>query len=195
MPRPPSFTPDILAERALQHFWSHGFFASSMDDLVSATGVSRHGIYATFGDKKGLFLACFDRYQHSVVTPAFEVVEKTDADLASIASYFERQIVFGEASGLPGPGCFVTNSATEVAPTDTEIMNQVKRHNDRLKHGFTSALQSSLSTVKASTVADLAQMTVVFTNGLWTLSRSVDNADILRRSVKNFLQLLANAKQ
>lgn len=64
MPRPISFTTDQLAGRALQHFWVHGFHASSMDDLVKATGISRHGIYATFGGKKALFMACFDQYQH-----------------------------------------------------------------------------------------------------------------------------------
>lgn len=195
MPRPTSFTPDILAERALQQFWSHGFFASSMDDLVKATGVSRHGIYATFGGKKELFLACFDCYQHSVVTPAFQVVEEADADLTSIAIYFERQITLGETVGLPGPGCFVANSATEVAPTDVEVMQQVKHHNDRLKRGFASALKTSMPSVKTDRAANLAEVMLIFTNGLWTQSRSVDNAEILRRAVKNFLSLLANRYQ
>lgn len=79
MPRQTSFTTSQLTDRALEHFWSHGFHASSMDDLVKATGVSRHGIYTAFGGKKALFLACFDHYQQAVVTPAFRLVEAPNA--------------------------------------------------------------------------------------------------------------------
>ena len=89
-----------------------------MGDLVEATDVSRHGIYSTFGSKKEAFLACFERYQNRVFSPAFNAVERADADLKSIAAYFEFQISQGEIAGLPGPGCFVANSATEVAPHD-----------------------------------------------------------------------------
>ena len=190
MPRPNSFTPDLLADRALHHFWVHGFHASSMDDLVKATGVSRHGIYSTFGGKKPLFLACFDRYQQSVVTPAFSAVELPGADLTSVANYFETQIALGEVAGLPGPGCFVANSASEVAPADAEVMAQVEAHNKRLQRGFAAALRTSMSSHDKSRENDLAQMSVVFTNGLWTMSRSISNADTLRRAVRNFLQLL-----
>lgn len=185
-----SFTANQLADRALQHFWTHGFHASSMDDLVKATGVSRHGIYATFGGKKAMFLACFDRYLQAVVTPAFEVVEAPNADLKSVAKYFEIQISRAEAAGLPGPGCFVANSATEVAPGDPDVMLQVKRHNDRLKRGFAGALTASMPCLDKDKLSDLAEVMVIFTNGLWTLSRAVNNADMLRRAVRNFLYLL-----
>ena len=161
-----------------------------MDDLVKATGVSRHGIYTTFGGKKALFLACFDRYQQTVVTPAFEVVEAPGADLASVEAYFEHQIARGEAVALPGPGCFVTNSATEVAPDDADVMAQVRHHNDRLRQGFAGALKQSAPTLDSGRAAELAELMVLFTNGLWTVSRSVREADTLRSAVRNFLQLL-----
>jgi len=161
-----------------------------MDDLVKAVGVSRHGIYATFDGKKAMFLACLDRYQQAVVTPAFEVVEAPYADLKSVAEYFEIQISRAEAAGLPGPGCFVSNSATEVAPSDPDVMLQVKRHNDRLKCGFAGALRVSIPSLDESELCNLAEMMVIFTNGLWTLSRSVNNADTLRRAVRTFLHLL-----
>jgi TetR/AcrR family transcriptional regulator, transcriptional repressor for nem operon len=193
MSRPTSFTADQLADSALQHFWAKGFHASSMDDLVKATGVSRHGIYTTFGGKKALFLVCFDRYQQTVVTPAFEVVEAEGADLASVATYFERQIARGEAAALPGPGCFVANSATEVAPGDADVMAQVHRHNDRLRQGFAGALHQSAPTLDRNRVTELAELMVIFTNGLWTLSRSVSDADTLRRAVRNVLHLLTES--
>lgn len=192
MPRSASFTQTALTERALAQFWRHGYYATSMDDLVNATAVSRHGIYKTFGGKRDLFIACFDAYQASVVTPAFSVVEADTADLSSIAAYFEIQISAGEAAGLPGPGCFVANSATEVAPHDPEVGAQVARHTARLRRGFEAALRNEM-TARGSTTADpayLADVCVVFANGLWSMSRTTGDARDLRRAVETFLTVL-----
>ena len=196
MPRKTSFTPDLLTERALEQFWENGFHASSMDDLVKATGVSRHGIYSTFGGKKELFLACFDRYQASVVTPAFQGVETAGAGLADVAEYFELQIQAGDAAGLPGPGCFVANSATEIAPADQDVMDKVREHNNRLRAGFRAALYAQIGTVpeeRQQKVENLAELMVIFTNGLWSRSRSVSDANSLRQSVRDFLHLIEGA--
>ncbi len=195
MPRMTSFTSEQLAERALQHFWVNGFHASSMDDLVKATGISRHGIYASFGGKKALFLACFDTYQKSIVTPAFEVVETPGATLQSVSDYFEKQISLGERVGLPGPGCFVTNSATEVAPGDPDVMAEVVRHNNRLRRGFASALHNSAPHLEPRRIGELAGVMVIFTNGLWATSRRVSDGDLLREAVRSFLTLLPETKQ
>jgi len=192
MPRKTSFTSEQLSSRALQHFWTNGFHASSMDDLVSATGVSRHGIYSSFGGKKALFLACCERYQQSVVTPAFEAVETPDATLQDVLDYFERQISLGENSGLPGPGCFVANSATEVAPGDPDVMAEVARHNERLHRGFAAVLQNTAPHFDPQRTHELADVMVIFTNGLWTKSRSVNDGDALRKAVQSFLTLLAD---
>jgi len=192
MPRTTSFTSEQLSDRALQHFWVNGFHASSMDDLVKATGVSRHGIYNSFGGKKALFLACFDTYQQSVVTPAFEVVEAPDATLQSVSDYFERQISLGESVGLPGPGCFVANSASEVAPGDPDVMAEVARHNDRLRQGFVSVLQNAAPELDLHRAHELADVMVIFTNGLWTKSRTVSDGDVLRKAVQSLLSLIAD---
>ena len=193
MPRPTSFTPDDLVDRALQQFWAKGFHASSMDDLVTATGVSRHGIYTSFGGKQALFLACFARYQSQVVTPAFARVEAPGATLDSVAAYYEHLIALGEAAGLPGPGCFVANAATETAPSDPDVMAEVARHNDRLRRGFAAALQNTAPGHPPQQVQALAEVLVIFTNGLWTLSRSARDGAVLRASVQTCLRCIADS--
>ncbi|MEM9012634.1 MAG: TetR/AcrR family transcriptional regulator [Pseudomonadota bacterium] len=196
MPRKATFTPEDLTDRALQRFWQHGYHATSMDDLVAATRVSRHGIYTTFGGKKALFLACFGRYRETVVSPAFDPVEQAGADLAAVADYFETQIAAGEAAGLPGPGCFVANATTEVAPHDAETRAKVDDHNDRLRHGFRTAIENEharLGSAREIDAAALADICVIFTTGLWSMSRSVGDAGVLRRAVRLFLGNLREA--
>ena len=192
MPRSLSFTADQLAERALMQFWTKGYNATSMDALVQSTGISRHGIYSTFGDKHGLFQACFDKYQELIVTPAFSVVEDPDANLESVGTYFETQIVAAEAAGLPGPGCFVANSATEVAPHDVKTLTRVAQHNARLRAGFLNALENEAQSQEGAAI--LAEVCVVFTNGLWSTSRVTTDADDLRSTVAYFLKMLRDRR-
>lgn len=188
MPRRPAHTAESLLDSALSQFWTGGFYATSMDDLVRATGVSRHGIYGSFGGKQDLFLACFARYQDQVVTPAFAVVEAPEADLAAVSDYFEHQIGRAEAAGLPGPGCFVANAATEVAPHDDAVRAQVAWHNDRLFAGFRKVLaRRQKLALSDSALDDIAWVMVVFTNGLWSASRVTKNGAALRRSAEVFL--------
>lgn len=198
MPRSKSHTPDTLTDLALTVFWSGGYSATSMDDLVNATNVSRHGIYADFGGKKELFVACFDRYQDRVVSPAFETVERPNAKLEHISQYFERQIAAVELIGLPGPGCFVANSATEVAPHDADVLAKVEEHNDRLRIGFASAVRNSLPAGTLSGEAEIAQLAesvLVFATGLWSLSRLVSTAESLRDAAAAFMSSLERRLQ
>lgn len=190
MPRTTSFTPQHLVDRALMAFWTGGYNATSMDTLVAATGVSRHGIYKSFPDKHALYLACFDAYQAAVVSPAFDVVEAPDADLDAIAEYFETQISAAETAGLPGPGCFVANAATEVAPHDQATAAMVASHNKRLTAGFTNALRNALPHLDDPARDALAHACLVFATGLWSLSRVTADPAKLRAAVAAFLRTL-----
>jgi TetR/AcrR family transcriptional regulator, transcriptional repressor for nem operon len=194
MPKPKSHSRDDLIDKAMLLFWSKGFEATSMEDLVKATGVSRYGIYEEASGKEGLFLSCLEAYSQNIVTPAFARVEHPDAGLQAIADYFEYQINAGESAGLPGPGCLMANSMTEVAPQNATVAKRVAGHNARLLAGFTAALsngvESSSRQIKADEIAQLAQMLVAFANGLWSMSRTVDSAEPLRGAVGAIMKLL-----
>lgn len=174
-------------------FWQHGFGATSMDDLVRSTGVSRHSIYSQFGGKGELFAACLDAYVLAVVTPAFAQVEAPGATLDAITAYFEQQIACGEAAGLPGFGCLMANTMTEVAPCNGAVAAIVARHNGRLQSGFCAALKNTsrgAGRMSASrSTDDLALALVVFANGLWSFSRTVSDARPLRSATHEMLLL------
>jgi len=120
-------------------FWKKGYVETSIDDLVEATAVNRYGLYAEFGSKHGLFLACLDYYQDNAVNEFFGVVEKPGASMPEIKSYFETVLnLYSQPAGKLG--CLMCNSATEVAPHDKAVANKVKGALERLTKGFSSAL-------------------------------------------------------
>jgi TetR/AcrR family transcriptional regulator, transcriptional repressor for nem operon len=174
----------------MQLFWRQGFEACSMDDLVKWTGVSRHGIYADIGGKRDLFLRCFSAYDVKVVSPAVSILEEDDADIDAISAYFETQIDLAKQSGLPGPGCFVANAMTETAPHDAEIRYAVALHNARLKAGFCNALRKAFAHVDRDQLDALASLMVTTAQGLWSMSRVVEDATPLRDNVLALMSLL-----
>jgi TetR/AcrR family transcriptional repressor of nem operon len=65
MARTREFDTEAAVERAMRVFWCKGYEATSISDLVEATGVQRGSLYAAFGSKQGLYHAALDRYGSS----------------------------------------------------------------------------------------------------------------------------------
>lgn len=166
-----------------------------MDDLVSATGASRHAIYAEFGSKDGLFEAVLSLYVDTIVTPVFAHVEAPGAGLSDIASYWEFQIARGEQAGLPGPGCLIANMMTERAPHAPDVAKAVTAHNDRLRAGFRNALRgqgiANRHRSSKQSVDGMATVLAIFSNGLWSYSRVTPDARPLRLAARTMIANLA----
>lgn len=181
---------DVLA-RAMELFWARGYYATSIDDLVRATGVGRHGLYAEFGDKRGLFVAVMETYVETVVTPAFSRVEAEGAGLSDIRAYFKTQIALAAAKGLPGLGCLVANTMTESGPHDKAFGALVRRHLERLDAGFRNALRGACSGHPLKDAADIdgfARVLTIAAQGLWSVSRVTPEPGPLRAFVDNLLK-------
>ena len=60
------FDRNQVLECAIVLLWTRGFEATSVPDVVDATGVGRGSLYATFRDKNRLFLTVVDHYLETV---------------------------------------------------------------------------------------------------------------------------------
>src|SRR3978361_823872 len=63
-----SFDTEAAVERAMDVFWSRGYHATALPDLLRATKLSRGSLYAAFGDKHSLLLRALDRYIADAMT-------------------------------------------------------------------------------------------------------------------------------
>lgn len=68
MGRPREFEPDEVLDSVMRQFWEHGYRATSVDDLVRATGMKPGSLYAAFpGGKRALLMRSLKRYSKLVV--------------------------------------------------------------------------------------------------------------------------------
>ena len=168
---------------AMERFWRHGFYASSIEDLVAATGLTRAALYAEFDDKAGLFRAGLALYSQEVVGPLLAPMESSPAGLADLKKYFETQIARAEQAGLPGPGCLIANTMVECGPHDESFSAAVSQHLKRMTEAFRLALQyESLQRTgrRLAEVERLAWYLTISAQGLWSVSRVVSDAKVLR---------------
>ena len=63
MARPVQVDRDKGLEKAESLFWSHGYTATSLSELLEVTSMGRGSFYAAYGSKQKLFEAVLERYQ------------------------------------------------------------------------------------------------------------------------------------
>lgn len=174
MARPRSFDPAVTLRKAMMVFWERGYFNTSIDDIVAATGVSRYGLYAIYGNKRGLFLAALDHYQETIFRPKLAPVEKPDAALGEIRDYFGVLSRYARKAGSE-IGCLMCNTASEVAPFDEDVAGRVRSFRDRAKHAFHRALDNARRKGELDREADPARHADFLVGALqtvWLLARS-----------------------
>src|SRR5438876_9666030 len=90
MARPRQFDPEQVLERSMHEFWRKGYRDTSVDDLVTATGVRPGCLYNAFqGGKRELFFGALDRYSALVVPEKLGALEQPGASVAEVRAYFD----------------------------------------------------------------------------------------------------------
>lgn len=125
--RPRSFDRETVLQAAGQRFRTHGFAATSLDELAEATGLNRPSLYAAFGDKRALYLAALARTE-GWLTQGFANLRKADLPLRDMLERLFAFTIDVYLSGERGPsGCIALNTATAEAVTDPEIRAALAR--------------------------------------------------------------------
>lgn len=119
--RPRGFDPDLALKAAAERFRTQGYAATSLDDLVDATGLARPSLYAAFGDKRALYLAALDRLS-ARVEKAFDGLGALGLPLRPMVERMLVGAIQGYLSGEQGPaGCLLIGTATAEAATDPPV--------------------------------------------------------------------------
>ena len=177
-------------EAVRDHFWHHGYAASSITELVKASGTNRAALYGQYGGKDGLFAACLHDYARHIVAPALAEM-RSRPGLEGIERYFKFQIALADEGGLPGPGCLMANTMAERSAHDARVRQIVWNHMSALRKGFTRNLNQVVPlNASPDRVGRMADLCVVTAQGLWTVSRTVETPGPLYDVVSTFLQAL-----
>ncbi|MFE6779667.1 TetR/AcrR family transcriptional regulator [Streptomyces sp. NPDC057702] len=196
MARTKEFDPDAALQAALELFWRRGYEATSMADLVTHLGVARASIYATFGGKRELYAKALERYSEQHGPDLVEELSQPGPALPAVRAVVGR-FAAEAATDDERRGCFITNTAIELAPHDVAMARRVGASWDSIETALTSALIRAKAQGELPPERDpraLARMLLVLLQGLRVMGRSIDQPGRLADAAAQALALLDPAE-
>ncbi|MFI8945400.1 TetR/AcrR family transcriptional regulator [Streptomyces sp. NPDC053750] len=193
MARTKEFDPDAALRAALELFWQRGYEATSMSDLVEHLGVGRASIYATFGNKRELYLKALARYEQGLLPDLLEDLSRPGAALPGVRALVRRYAAEATAEGSRERGCFVTNTAAELAAHDPAAARRVERNWDQLETALHTALARARAQGELPAGRDpltLARMLLVLLQGLRVVGKASPDPARVRDAAEQALALL-----
>jgi TetR/AcrR family transcriptional repressor of nem operon len=174
--RPRGFDPAGALERARGIFWASGYGGTSIQDLVDGLAVERGSLYATFGDKRQLYLEAVKSYWADYER-ALEPVLATIPLLPALRELLVMPAQLGAAAADPQAphGCMMGNTAAELVPQDDQATAIVRESFARFVRMTADALRAAQhrgEVTTTSTPEAQAQLLLVVAEGTSLLARA-----------------------
>jgi len=130
MPKVETFNREHVLENVIKLFHEKGYNATSMQDLVDATGLNRSSIYNSFGNKKELYQESLRVYRATARKSIQKVLIHSTDPKESIRK------IFATSPDIKINGCFISNCTTEMANQDVEIKSFLVNNLEHMQELF-----------------------------------------------------------
>jgi TetR/AcrR family transcriptional repressor of nem operon len=168
MARTKEFDQEQALDAAMHLFWERGYEATSVQDLVEATGVQRQSLYDTFGSKHGMFLQTLMRYQESVGHELSDIMKvHPRGGLPLIRAIFESR---ASHTVCDARGCFGSNCSVELGNSDQAVEERIRLGRDGLEELFTRCLVQAKNAQQLKSSASVSALAQFLVNAYFGLN-------------------------
>ncbi|MEM7396372.1 MAG: TetR/AcrR family transcriptional regulator [Verrucomicrobiota bacterium] len=175
----------------MELFWSNGYEATGMTDLLDHMGIQRQSFYNTFESKKRVYLEAVEVYARQMLHSIREILTAPGDPLEN----FQRVFAFWEGLSKEHVccGCLLGNAIAEFGINDEAVSAMLKTHlegmEDVFHDGFKRAVDEGRLPGDRNPRA-LARMLVTVGQGLALLSKTGMEPEKLREVMKTTQQVL-----
>ncbi len=191
MPWEKQFDVDVALQKAGETFWSHGYEATSVRDLLGAMGIQKGSFYDTYGSKKEAYLMALDQY---IDTHCAQLRERVEQQSPKRSLEMHLNNILEDCIGANGHrGCMVINCALELAHSDTAAQKAVRRAFKINEDFFFERLVAAQEAGEVSSAIDAAataKAILAITMGMMVYSRSGAPKATLRTLADQALALI-----
>jgi TetR/AcrR family transcriptional repressor of nem operon len=195
MSRAPEYDRDEVLRRATEVFWERGYGATSVPDLVAATGLQPGSLYAAFGSKRGVFLEVLGQYNDRFMAR----IEQLQSDRSSAIAAIEALLESAADDALNDPGrrgCLAVNALLELSRHEPEIGALLCAHNARVHQAMARLIAQAQHEGDIAPGQQPEALSAFLLNNLWgmrVLCRQPADRDALRAIVQGVLTTLKAA--
>lgn len=130
--RPIEFDRDQVVDAAMRAFWTKGYEATSLANLLEMTGLSKSSFYQSFGGKQQMFGQCITTYADQMVQKLQDRLAASPTPLAFIRTTLTE--IASEGARTVSPlGCLVMNTASEFGRRDPDFSRWVDESMARVR--------------------------------------------------------------
>ena len=180
-------TRERILDAAMDVFQRRGYHATSVQDLLDASGVPGGSMYHCFPTKKGLALAVIgERVMQAVESTWIEPVRSAKAVEAAVIGVF-RGVADGIDRNRAVVGCPVTNLAVELSGVDRDFQRAL----DRAYGAWERALRERFGERRSPRqAAALATLVVASFAGAMSLAKTANSSLPLRQCAERLREVL-----
>ncbi|MFT7476348.1 MAG: AcrR family transcriptional regulator, partial [Verrucomicrobiales bacterium] len=161
--------------------WEKGYEATSMTDIVTATGLNKSSLYSSFGSKDELFEMALSRYIDFRAGMISNVVGDGTRGLDDVTMLFEY--LWAEISDMgEHRGCLAVNTGTEMGSRDQGVADLSDRYRSLMREGLSKAFTRAAERgeIDVENVVTYTSLMVSFIIGTAVMVRSGAPNDELR---------------
>ncbi|MDG1438534.1 MAG: helix-turn-helix domain containing protein [Emcibacteraceae bacterium] len=156
--RPRKTDPEEALKAAMIIFWEKGYDATSMSDLVEATGMAKPGLYATFGDKQEFYKKALESYvnmQRNVHMP--KLFSTASSAKGTFEAFFNSILDTMSNPTLPN-GCLLANTLAKSENEQPSLKVLAKKYHKMRRDGFYESLRLAQRDGRLSKENDIEQL-------------------------------------
>jgi TetR/AcrR family transcriptional repressor of nem operon len=195
--RPREFDYDDVVRKAMHLFWRRGYQSTSIDDIETATGLTKGSLYKAFDNKRDLFEKCLDHY---MVRESYKAIfiRMVDRPLIETYAHILDLLIESTNNDTKRPcGCLATNVIRELSVSDSVLARGISEG----LAGMQQAMEFRLNWARDKgefnqdiDVKALASLMMVTLQGMVVLSTSTKDVASMRRARDMVIGMLESSR-
>ena len=121
-----------IIEKSLRLFCTKGYYNTSINDILAATGLTKGGFYGHFASKEALWFAVYDEAMRIWREVVFEGISAASDPLLRIQILIENDIKNKLGNQVFEGGCFFHSMLVELAGQSAALSSHLMRGFDQL---------------------------------------------------------------
>jgi AcrR family transcriptional regulator len=196
MARPRGFDEKQVLRAARDEFWSCGYAATSIDDVVAVTGLGKGSLYGAFGDKHTLFLRVFDDYCSDAVNAVRDALDGPDSGAYSRLRAHVLAVARSTGNDIDRRGCLLAKGTAELGGNDPAVAARAKQTFDAIEEALVGCIEGAQRAGDIDPSADarqLAGLILAVLRGIEALGKAGKSKSALRGIADTALAVIPRA--
>ncbi len=186
MARLKEYNRDQVLERATEVFWGKGYEATSVSDLVKATGLNSASMYKDFGNKDAFFEQVLENYETTKLEPFYRVLVE-EPTLKSLQDFFDTVAYYSALKEFRG--CLMLNSVAEQRYIGPKGMKRAEKYCVKITQVFENVIcsaQRAGEIPKEKNPQEIANFILCFLQGISAYGRVGDH----KKNIKSIVDMI-----